>query len=474
MTMREVEVTPRSPERLVPLLRPDRARALEAMIGTSREVFAGRTIWNVSSTAAGGGVAEMLHGLVRYVRGAGVDCRWVVIEGTPAFFDVTKRIHNRIHGERGDDGDLGDEARAVYQRVVDENADRLLPLVGADDVVILHDPQPLGLVDQLKERGTKVVWRCHVGTEHFDRWTEEAWGFLRGWAETADAVVLSRAVYAPPWLDPARAHVIAPAIDPLSAKNQPLDGATVLAILGRAGIVDHPPDGAAFLDGEDQHRDVTVEARVQRAGGPLGPDVPVLTQVSRWDRLKDMGGVLRAFVDGRVAGQTGAHLLLVGPDVTGVTDDPEGSRVLEECIDAWKALSPGDRATVSLVTLPMAALDENAAVVNALQRHATVVAQKSLHEGFGLTVSEAMWKGRPVVGSAVGGIQDQVRDGTDGLLVADPTDLGAFAAAVRTLLGDLDRARSMGEAAHERVRDTYLADRDLRQWMELLGQLGIG
>ena len=183
---------------------------------------------------------------------------------------------------------------------------------------------------------------------------------------------------------------------------------------------------------------------------------------------------MRAFVDGAIGADTGAHLLLVGPDVAGVTDDPDGTQVLDECKEMWEQLPAETQATVSLVSLPMADLEQNAAVVNALQRHAKVVAQKSLREGFGLTVSEAMWKGTPVVGSAIGGIQDQVRDGVDGLLVADPHDLGAFAAAVRALLGDPARAREMGGAAHERVRDNFLADRDLGQWMELFVQLGIG
>ena len=211
-----------------------------------------------------------------------------------------------------------------------------------------------------------------------------------------------------------------------------------------------------------------------RNGSALSPGVPLLVQVSRWDRLKDMSGVLRAFVEGGVGADTGAHLLLVGPDVAAVTDDPEGKQVLDECTAIWEQQPAATRATASLVSLPMADLEQNAAIVNALQRHARVVAQKSLREGFGLTVSEAMWKGTPVVGSGVGGIQDQIREGVDGLLVADPHDLGAFASAVRSLLDDPTRARVMGEAAHERVRDNFLADRDLGQWMELLGHLGIG
>jgi trehalose synthase len=470
----EVEVTAVSPERLVPLLRPDRGRELQALAETGRKVLEGRTIWNISSTAAGGGVSEMLHRFVRYVRGADVACRWLVIEGTPEFFAVTKRVHNRIHGERGDDGTLGDAERTVYRGVTDRNTDSLDRLVGPDDVVIVHDPQPIGLVPGLRDRGIPVIWRCHVGTETTNRWTDEAWVFLRPWVEAADAVVFSRAAYMPEWLPGAQSRVIAPAIDPLSAKNQPLDEDAVLAILGRAGILEPAGDGAFFVDSDDHRRKVTTEAVVLREGGPLAPDVPLLVQVSRWDRLKDMAGVLQAFVEGRVGEDTGGHLLLVGPDVAGVTDDPEGQQVLDECKAMWKALPAAARSTVSLVSLPMDDLEQNAAIVNAVQRHAAVVAQKSVREGFGLTVSEAMWKGRPVVGSAVGGIQDQIRDGIDGLLVADPHDLGAFAEAVRSLLGDTGRALEMGKAAHERVRDNFLADRDLGEWMELLAHLGIG
>src|SRR5205085_6194873 len=235
----------------------------------------------------------------------------------------------------------------------------------------------------------------------------------------------------PAWLPAAQSRVIAPAIDPLSAKNHPLDDETVLAILGRAGIIEHAGGAASFVDSDDRQHGIDAKAVVLREGGPLPPHVPLLAQVSRWDRLKDMAGVLQAFVEGGVGKDTGGHLLLVGPDVAGVTDDPEGTQVLEECKAMWQALPADARSTVSLVSLPMDDLEQNAAMVNAVQRHAAVVAQKSLREGFGLTVSEAMWKGRPVVGSAVGGIQDQIRDGVDGLLVADPHDLVGFADAVR-------------------------------------------
>jgi trehalose synthase len=471
--VQEVDVTPMSPDRLAPLLRPDRAELLETLAGEARAALEGRTVWNVSSTAAGGGVSEMLHRFVRYALGAGVECRWVVIEGSPDFFAITKRLHNRLHGEPGDHGNLGDAERQVFESVIKANAGPLHDRVGPRDVVIIHDPQPVGLVPALKKQGIPVIWRCHVGTEKSNDCTDEAWRFLRPWVDAADALVFSRHAYVPNWVDEDRVRVIFPAIDPLAAKNQPLEREAVLAILGRAGILDHADGEPAFMGDDDRRHEVALEANVIREGCPLAPDVPLVVQVSRWDRLKDMAGVLRAFVDGDVGRETGGHLLLAGPDVAGVSDDPEGQEVLAECTAIWESLPSDARSTASLVSLPMTDLEQNAAIVNALQRHAAVVAQKSLREGFGLTVSEAMWKQTPVVGSAVGGIQDQVRDGIDGLLIADPQDLPAFAGAVGTLLREPIRARTMGEEAHERVRDNFLADRDLGQWMELLGHLGV-
>src|SRR5438270_5277003 len=463
-----------SPERLLPLLRPEKAEQLRALAGAGRSALAGCTVWNISSTAAGGGVAEMLHRFVRYAKGAGVDCRWVVIDGTPECFAISKRVHNRLHGEPGDDGRLGGGERDVFEGVVASNAAPIHDLVRPDDVVIVHDPQPVGLIPALRQRGIPVIWRCHVGTETTNERTDEAWRFLRPWVEAADALVFSRAAYAPEWVPPERTMVIPPAIDPLAAKNQPLGADAVLAILGSAGIVSHDGGRASFVDADDRDHEVTLTATVLREDGPLDPDVPLVVQVSRWDRLKDMAGVLEAFVEGGVGKATGGHLLLVGPDVAGVTDDPEGRAVLDECRVRWEQLPSDGRSTASLVSLPMSDIEQNGAIVNALQRHATVVAQKSIREGFGLTVAEAMWKGTPVVGSRVGGIQDQVRDGIDGLLIDDPRDLAAFATAGRALLDDAAEATAMGKSAHERVRDNFLADRDLGQWMELLGRLGIG
>jgi trehalose synthase len=197
----------------------------------------------------------------------------------------------------------------------------------------------------------------------------------------------------------------------------------------------------------------------------------VVLQVSRWDRLKDMAGVLKGFTDHLDEMPEDAHLMLVGPDVFGVSDDPEGAEVLAECVTAWKALAEEAQDRVHLVALPMDDVDENAHIVNALQRHATVVVQKSLVEGFGLTVTEPMWKGKPVIASRVGGIQDQIVDGESGILLDDPADLDEFARVLARLLGDDALAERLGRGAYERVKDRFLGDRHLAQYVDLFADL---
>jgi trehalose synthase len=208
-------------------------------------------------------------------------------------------------------------------------------------------------------------------------------------------------------------------------------------------------------------------------GEPPPHDAPLVVQVSRWDRLKDMSGVMAGFA--RLVAADGSHhrvhLVLAGPAVAGVSDDPEGAEVLDECLQAWKALPAEARDRIHLAALPMDDVDENAHLVNALQHHAAVVVQKSIVEGFGLTVTEPMWKSRAVVASKVGGIQDQIVHGESGLLLADPTDLDAFADALVAVLSDPAFAQRLGTAARERVRDQYLGDRHLIQYVELFAEL---
>lgn len=456
-------------------------RFAEVLTGTDGEAFLqaatrafgalqGRVVWNVNSTATGGGVAEMLRSLLAYARGGGVDARWVAIGGEPEFFRLTKRLHNQLHGVPGDGGLLGDAERAVYAHVLEAAAAELVPLVAPGDIVMVHDPQPAGLSGPLVEAGAHVVWRCHIGLDQPNDVMRRAWDFLRPAVEPAHAYVFSRESFVWEGLDRDRVQVIAPSIDAFSAKNQELSDRAVTAILGVAGIIaDGDRTDATFT------REDGTPGRVDRPAqlfqdGPVPDGAPIVTQVSRWDRLKDPIGVITGFAD-HVDPALGAHLVYAGPAVAAVADDPEGAEVLQEARETWEALPAAARARVHLVCLPMDDGEENAAMVNALQRRSDVVVQKSLAEGFGLTVAEAMWKSRAVVASRIGGIQDQIDDGTSGVLLDDARDLPAYGAAVAGLLDDGAAAARMGAAAKERVRDSFLGPRHLTQYVELFDRL---
>jgi trehalose synthase len=207
----------------------------EQAIAEVREVLNDRVIWNVNSTAAGGGVAEMLRFFLAYTRGAGVDVRWMVIEGTPEFFRITKRIHNFVHGSPGDGGELGDEEARVYRSVTAENAEVLVSAIRPEDVVLLHDPQTAGLAHRIKETGATVVWRSHIGAERPNDLVERAWEFLAPHLDAADACIFSRRAYVPAWAKAIRTEVIQPSIDVFSPKNQHMDEAAVRAILSHVG-----------------------------------------------------------------------------------------------------------------------------------------------------------------------------------------------------------------------------------------------
>ena len=255
-------------------------------------------------------------------------------------------------------------------------------------------------------------------------------------------------------------------------KNQELDEDTVRTILVHTGILARPlparphyeftrRDGS--LGRVDRHADIV------RCGRSTNPEVPVIVQVSRWDPLKDPIGVMHGFAHFMNANpDSNAELLLVGPSVRSVADDPESPATFHKVFSAWCDLHHWQRDRVHLIMLPMVDIEENAVIVNALQRHATVIVQKSLQEGFGLTVTEVMWKGTPVIASRVGGIQDQIINGRHGLLINDPTDLHEFSRALEAVINDPEHARKMGESARERVRDEFLQTRSVFHYMNLI------
>jgi len=473
--VQEVRIQPKTAESFAQVLGDEVVRESRAMAEALGRRLDGRVIWNVNSTAAGGGVAEMLHTLLAYARGLGVDTRWLVMSGGPDFFRLTKRIHNAMHGEIGDGSPLDASAREVYELVSERNAKELETRIGGGDVVILHDPQTAGLIPHLVRRGVSVVWRCHIGIDEPSVESERAWAFLEPYLTQAHAFIFSRFAYLPDFLYHGRCLIVPPAIDPFSPKNQEMEPATVRAVLHHLGVVNGTPGDAAraFLKADGSQGLIERRAEIVREGEPPSLETPLVIQVSRWDRLKDPVGVLNGFVRAlNNSGVDGAHLMLVGPSVEAVADDPEGLEVFKESLAAWKKLGEGDRRRVHLVNLPMDDLQENAAMVNALQRHAAIVVQKSLREGFGLTVTEAMWKSRPVIASAVGGICDQIEHGVSGLLLRNPRDLDAFAGAVTQILGNRGFAERLGRNARTRVSQNYLGLRIVAQLDDLVERVG--
>jgi len=406
--------------------------------------------------------------LLAYARGAGVDTRWVVVEADPDFFEITKRIHNHLHGWAGDGGRLGDAEREIYEETLRNSAARLAPMVRSGDVIFCHDPQTAGLVAPVAAFGATVVWRCHVGLDLPNELAWGAWDFLRPYVEPADAYVFSRREFA--WEDLAeeKLWVVATSIDAFSPKNQDLDPTVVDAILARVGLATES-DGSAGLPAL---RWVARTGRRQRRStkaAPIPADVPMTAQISRWDRLKDPAGVMRGFAENRHDDQ--AHLLLAGPSVAAVSDDPEGTAVLKEVRDERAALGAAVRDRVHLACLPMDDVEENAAnrqrdSATSSDSRAEAFCRRLRPHGRGGDVEEPTRDRQPPRG-----IQDQVVDGRTGILLDDPENLEAFAGARQEQLDDPDRAARMGQQGREWVIERFLGPRHLIQHPRLLDEL---
>jgi trehalose synthase len=452
--MHEVPLSSRPTALLEPSVRPAHLARFLALLKSSADRLDGRTVWHINSTAEGGGVAELLHQVLGYLIDGGITSRWLVIGGDQDFFWVTKRIHNRLHGSMGDGGPLDDSTRDAYLGVLRRELGSIVELVRPGDIAVVHDPQTAGLIRPLIDAGLHVVWVCHVGVDTPTDIVRSAWDFLRPDVEAAHSCVFSRRAYVWDGLDRRKIAVIPPCIDPTSPKNIEIQEMDATWALQAARVLEGDPPAAVELAVEGVGPIAIRRGADTIQEGPAPTDRPLVTQVSRWDRLKDHVGVLHAFAR-HTRESLDAHLLLVGPAVASVTDDPEGAVVLAENIAAWERLPLAKRRRIHIVSLPVEDRIENAIVVNALQRSSDVVVQKSLAEGFGLTVAEAMWKRRPVVASRVGGIQDQIVSGRSGILV-DPTDVAGVGQAISSLIRDVGFAQAIGHAARQRVRNRFL------------------
>ena len=368
--------------------------------------LSGRVIQNINSTFSGGGVAEILQRMVPLLTELGVDARWSVIKGDMPFFEVTKKIHNTLHGrpDRFTQQDISIFNETSRKNIEEHN------LVG--DIIFVHDPQPVALVERKKELGKKWIWRCHIDVS---KPNEEVWNFLQPWVLQYDAAVFSAPAFSRSL--PIRQFLISPSIDPLSDKNRELSQDTVDAVLAKYKIPD---------------------------------DKPIVLQVSRFDYLKDPVGVIQAFR--QVKRNIACRLVLAGGTAT---DDPESEKVLAEVMER-----AGNDPDIHVLLVPTGSDIE----INALQRAAAIVLQKSLKEGFALTVSEALWKEKAVVASAVGGIPLQVQNKFTGLL---SHGIEGTAYAIRQLLGNPEYAKWLGKNGKEHVRNNFLITRHLKEYMLL-------
>jgi trehalose synthase len=458
-------------------------QALRAEAAILAPALRERTVWMVNSTARGGGVAEMLPQMVTLLNGLGLTTRWAVLgSDRPEFFALTKRLHNLIHGE-GDPG-LNDDDRELFESVNRQNAEALKPHLDPDDILVVHDPQPLAMGAILKEElGLRTVWRCHIGHDEHLATTRAAWYFLKPYAEAYDRAIFSAPEYIPDYLA-GRSTIIHPALDPFSHKNRPLPPHKLVGILCNAGLKAerHPVLTPPF----DQ------QAQRLQPDGSFGPAVnpeeigllyrPIVTQVSRWDRLKGFRPLLEGFV--RLKGWRDdpsrnwsprrrrrveiVRLVLAGPDPASVQDDPEGQGVLEELSAEYRALPPEIQRDVALLTLPMNSRKENALMVNALQRCSTIIVQNSIREGFGLTATEAMWKRVPVLATRASGLRQQIRSGIDGMLTQDAADPDEVARRLDDVLRDLPKRDLLARSAERRVHDRFLIFTQLCEWLRVL------
>ena len=372
--------------------------------------LAGARIVHVNSTRQGGGVAEILDWLVPLMCDLGLDASWEVIHGNQPFFNVTKSFHNGLQGMAIP---LPQSKIDIYESTVADNAERLRPILTEADFVIIHDPQPAFLLNLCPDRKGHWIWRGHIDVSHPNR---KVWNYLRKIVNGYDVSIFSMPDFAQRLKHPQ--FIIAPSIDPLSEKNREMSQQEIDRVLSRFGI---------------------------------SKELPILTQISRFDRFKDPLGVIQAFK--MLNSSVDAQLVLAGGTAT---DDPEGEAILEEVQDAAR-----DDDRIFVLMLP----PDSHSTINALQRASTIVIQKSLQEGFGLTVTEAMWKSKPVIGGNVGGIRLQVHNHHTGYLVDTPE--GAVL-RIRELLRHPDKMARMGTNAHEFVKQNFLLTRHLREYLTLM------
>jgi len=445
--------------------------ALVALTARVRSLLEGHAVFAVSARSRSGGLAEHLQSMLAYARGAGVDARWGVISANDDFFRFVRVLQDNLNGE-GDDHGYGEAERRLYEEQLAPACHALSELLVAGDVVQLHDAPTAGMIPAVKDAGGLAIWNCRRGTDVVNDPAHRVREFLAPYTTRADACVFSRPQFAWDTGCGGQEHVVRPSLSPLSPKNQELDAPTVSAILAAAGVQPGPSAEQSIfarLDGSPWR----VDRKVQLLeSGPLEPGTAVILQVSQWNRLNDPLTVIDWFVD-HLAARTGAHLMLAGPDLRAVADDPRAPAILEQATDRVRRLPGALRARIHLAMLSSEDPQESAAVLNAIELRATIVLQQTRGGGFGMTALESMWKRRPVICSRVGAFEDYITDGVTGLL-RDPDDPDGLADAAMQLLANKERRERIGASARDRVQRHFLLPRELADWGALIESLLTG
>lgn len=440
-------------------------------------------VWNISSSSRCRELSEDIRAVMPFMNSIGVACRWLRIHGDEDFFKIGKRLNDGFYSSSGKGaGNLCEFERRHYEEIMEENIDSILSKMNATDfnICILNDPLTAGLIPLLKAKGIKCIWRLSSTSENkIEHYSMRSWNFIKRYVQKADSVISSYSSMHSAFLNEigAKLSIITPSIDTLSAKNRVMDSKTIDGILYHMGILDaegiegRPECSPTFFRSDGKKDRVRRHADVFSTGKLPNSKDRMILHLSRWNSLKDKVGIMRSFADYVIQHFSDVYLLLAGPAVMSVEDDPEQLDSYSYCVKEWARLPEQIQSKVIITCLPVKDMQENWAMVNALQRKASVIVHKSLQDGFGLGILEALWKGKPVVATAVGGIPKQIKHRQNGLLIEDPTDLKGFGEAIVEFLKNHDLEMRLGNDAHVGISQKFLPHHSVRKYLELFQDL---
>jgi trehalose synthase len=483
---------------------PDLANAIDRLMSNMEQnhikKLNTRRVIMINSTATGGGVAEMLPRILYTMWTFKLDVQWMVITANdkPEFFNITKKIHNFLHGQNPAKLPVkfDDSERKLFEEVNKTNADDFVKnYLKENDIVMIHDPQPSAMITTIREKFNKkqvpILWRCHIGFDHETPETKAAWDFLEKYVSQYDLTIFSAKEYAPKFAPDPR--IVYPSLHPLDYKNQFLSFYETKMVLARSGMIDLDekwmsekekyPWKVKMLRSDKEFVVPATDKELKNYGFL---ERPILLQISRWDRLKGWTELLEGFADmkknpdkyvDKNSKNAAEHryfiermgLVFAGPDSSKIADDPEGLEVFISLVDQICSYPPEIQKSISMLSLPLDSRWQNALIVNALQRIASVVIQNSIREGFGLTLLEAMWKQRPCIASDACGLRQQLRPDVDGVMIYDPSDWKNVSKAINDMISAGEEKRQIyARNAKKRAIDNFLVYTQVTNYLKCI------